>query len=72
MTVLGTVGLLALALIAWHISERHKRALRRASDQLARFHVQADERAAAAALRPSTGDVAASPQKPPNLNGNHR
>lgn len=44
---------------------RHKRRLRRSKAEADRFRLQADERAARAALRPHTGQVEPAPIRPP-------
>jgi hypothetical protein len=57
-----------LVLAGWRVAVEYRR-LRAASERLEDFHRLADERAAAAELRPLTGHVAASSIHPPTTNG---
>lgn len=69
MTYAAGAFVITLALVAWRLRVEQRR-LRAASERLEHFHRQADERAAAAKLRPLTGHVASSSVHPPTTNGN--
>ena len=68
MTWLAGVLAVVLVLLAWRLAVE-KRRMDAAGARLERFHAQADERAARAALAPYNGHVDAAPIHPPTING---